>query len=221
MAMFDDLMDKILSNFSEWIQVQDPKSNWTLDNVLIIKDIGVDKEAVKPHCVKCVVANQCWFKNEKGKKPERFDYSTFSNNVLEKLKGIDGLYHPNCHCKEVAISKPTEENISIIVDDRKINDFYRRKSGLATAWGYSFFEKNDFKKAFIRSVLKEYINGEYSIFKYDGFGIQITIIASIPGINYKKGRNYKFQTGFMIYPNGKIENTTIFGGKIKWIYMTM
>ena len=51
--------------------------------------------------------------------------------------------------------------------------------------------------------------------QYNEYGIQITIIASIPGINYKKGRNYKFQTGFMIYPNGKIENTTIFGGKIK------
>ena len=215
MAMFDDLLDRILSNFSEWIQVQDPKSDWTLDNAPIIKDVGVDKEAVKPHCVKCVVANQCWFKNEKGKKPESFDYSKFSDNVLQKLKGTDGLYHPNCHCKEVAIPNPTKSSISIVIDDRKIDDFYRRKNGLANAWGYSLLEKNDFKKAFINSVLKEYLNGNYVIFKHDGFGIQITIIASIPGINYKKGRTYIFKTGFMIYPNGKIENTTIFGGKVK------
>ena len=215
MAMFDDFLDKILSNFSEWIQVKDAKSNWTLDNAPKTQNEGVDTEVVKSHCVKCVVVNYCWFKNEKSKKPEHFDYSTFSDKALEKLKGIEGLYHPNCHCKEIAIPNPTEKTISIIVDDRKIDDFYRRKNGLAVAWGYSFLEKNIFKKEFINSVLNEYLNGNYSIFKYDEHGIQITIIATVPGINYKLGRAYKFQTGFMIYPNGRIENTTIFGGKAK------
>ena len=86
MAMFDDLLDKILSNFSEWIQVQDPKSDWTLDNAPIIKDVGVDKETVKPHCVKCVVANQCWFKNEKG-----YDESFGTRFSHQKLKRKHGF----------------------------------------------------------------------------------------------------------------------------------
>ncbi len=213
--MFEDIFDKLLASFSEWIQVQDPKSQWTMDNVPIIKDIGVDAKAVKPHCVKCVVVNQCWFKNENGKKPERFDYTKYSDKVLEKLKGIDGLYHPHCHCKEIAIPNPTEKTLNVVVKDDKIYDFFDRKNGLATAWGYTIADKTLFKDSYTTSVQQQYLNGDYSIFKYDGFGFQITIIASVPGINEKQGKTYKFQTGFMVYPNGKIQNTTIFGGKIK------
>lgn len=215
MKMFENIYNKLLAHFSEWIQVNDPKSYWTLDNAPIIKDVGVDAEVVKPHCAKCVVVNQCWFKNEKSKKPERFDYTTPSTEVLEKLKGDDGLYHPHCHCEEKAIANPTEKTLKIVVENTKVDDFFRRKNGLAISWGYTEKDKSIFKDSFISSTQLKYLIGDYSIFKYDEFGFQITIIASIPGINEKQGKTYKFQTGFMIYPNGKIQNTTIYGGKIK------
>lgn len=215
MSIFDDVFRKVLASFSGWIKVKDPRSPWNLDNAPIIKDVGVDPKIVKPHCAKCVVVNECWFKNEKGKKPERFDYSGYSNKVLEKLKGEDGLYHPHCHCQEIPIEEPTEKNVKIVVKEGKIIDFFDRKYGLSDAWGYTSQNKELFKKEYVNSVTKKYINGEYSIFKYDEFGFQITIIASVPGINEKQGKNYRFQTGFMVYPNGKIENTTIFGGKVK------
>lgn len=215
MKVFDEILNSVLARFSGWIQVKDPKSPWTLDNAPIVKDVGVDPEVVKPHCVKCVVVNECWFKNEKGKKPEQFDYTTYSSDLLKKLNGTDGLYHPHCHCQEIPIVEPTEESVRIVVLREKVDDMYRRKCGLITAWGYTVESKEIFKEKLVNSVMQKYLNGDYSIFKYDEFGFRITIIASVPGMNEKEGKIYRFQTGFMVYPNGRIENTTIFGGKVK------
>lgn len=119
MNLFDEIREKVTASFSDWIQVVDPRSNWTLDNVIIIKNVGVDPKQVNPHCIKCVVVNQCWFKNENGKKPEPFGYENYSSVVLSKLKDIMGLYHPKCHCKEIAINPPTEHNLRVVVDDEK------------------------------------------------------------------------------------------------------
>lgn len=43
-------------------------------------------------------------KRREQKKPNRFDYSNtlFSQTPLSKR----GLYHPHCHCKELAINNP-------------------------------------------------------------------------------------------------------------------
>ena len=220
MSMFEDLFDKLVASFSDWIQVVDPRSYWTLENAPRLLDENgnkgmVDEDAVSPHCVKCVVANRCWFKNEKGKKPERFDYSKYSSQVLEKLREINGLYHPNCHCKEVAIPNPTENSVKLVCNDGKFDDLFSRKDGLVSAWGYNDNEKEIFKNNFLPLVKKEYINGNYKIFKYDEYGIQLSIYVTIPGINEKAGKFYKRETGFMLFPNGEIRNTTIIGRKWK------
>lgn len=94
MNAFESIQDKVLANFSEWIQINDPKSNWTIEDFPY--ETEVDEDATKPHCWKCVTVNQCWFKNENGKKPITFDYSKYSFSEVPKSKR--GLYHPNCHC---------------------------------------------------------------------------------------------------------------------------
>ncbi len=214
--VFDALREEVELSFSDWIQVVDPRSNWTLDNVEKIKDVGVNPDQVKPHCVKCVVVNQCWFKNEKDKKPESFSYDKYSTIDLSKMKGIMGLYHPRCHCKEITIKPPTEYTLKVVVDDDKIFvDAFRRKFGIINSWGYTIDDGEVLKKNLIESVTENYIIGNYKIFKYDEFGFQISLQVSVPGVRHKIGREYKFITGFMVYPNGKIENTTFFGGKIK------
>ncbi len=215
MNVFDDLREKAKASFSEWIKVIDPLSHWTLDNVEIIKDVGVNPIQVKPHCKKCVVVNHCWFKNEDGKKPPHFNYSKYSILVLHKMKDIIGLYHPRCHCHEIAIKPPTEKTLKVTCADKKINDAYERKFGLINAWGYTETDKSLLKVNLIRSVTEQYLKGEYKIFKYDEFGFRISIQVSVPGINQKNGKTYKFITGFMVWPNGKIQNTTFFGGKVK------
>lgn len=213
MKGINDIKEMLTASFSDWIQVVDPKSPWTLDNVEMTKD-GINPEQVKPHCLKCVVVNQCWFKNEKNKKPEPFGYEKYSNVVLSE-KGIQGLYHPNCHCKEMAIPTPTESKIQVECGDGKIDDMFSRKKGLATSWGYKDTDKFVFKKNLINSTLKSYLKGDYKIFKYDAFGFQISIFINFPGINEKEGNFYKRETGFMVYPNGKIQNDTAIGRKWK------
>ena len=43
----------------------------------------------------------------------------------------------------------------------------------------------------------------------DRFGVQISVFISIPGKNEKFGKFYNRESGFTIYPNGKIKNNTL------------
>ena len=87
--------EKALGN---WIQVFDDKNTITLDDYGY--DTGIIKGTTENHCVKCVAVNQCWFKNEHGKKPETMNYSL--DNIVDCLsKGLTlGLYHYRCHCRK-------------------------------------------------------------------------------------------------------------------------
>lgn len=214
MKVISGIKEMLTASFSDWIQVVDPKSPWTLDNVEMTKD-GINPEQVKPHCLKCVVVNQCWFKNERNKKPEPFGYEKYATVELSKMKGIQGLYHPNCHCKEIEIPNPTESKIQVVCADDKMDDVYARKFGLIEAWGYTENDKALLKSNLIRSATEKYLNGDYKLFIYDEFGFRFSIQVSVPGIHHKAGRIYQFITGFMVWPNGKIKNTTFFGGKVK------
>ncbi len=90
MTMFEDIFDKLLASFSEWIKIGDPKSTWTIEDFPY--ETGVDEKITNPHCWKCVTVNQCWFKDEDGKKPQEFDYSQYSLIAIPMSKR--GLYHP-------------------------------------------------------------------------------------------------------------------------------
>lgn len=76
MKNFEKWEEDIRANFSDWIKVNDKKSKWTLNDFPY--KTGVIEEVTKPHCWRCVSVNNCWFKNEENKKPERFDYSNVS-----------------------------------------------------------------------------------------------------------------------------------------------
>lgn len=69
-----------------------------------------------------MTVNNCWFKNEKNKKPDKFDYTQFSFSQIGK--SIRGLNHPHCHCKEHSINVPKEKDIELILSKNKINDFF-------------------------------------------------------------------------------------------------
>ncbi len=101
------------------------------------------------------------------------------------------------------------------MDDGKIIDAFTRKFGILNAWGYTKEDWLMLKNSLFNSAMKNYIEGNYMVFKHDKFGFQISLQVSVPGIHQKAGREYKFITGFLILPNGRIRNTTFFGGKIK------
>ncbi len=72
------IFDNILGN---WIQIIDEKNYLTIESYKY--EAGVIEGTTGNHCVKCVAVNRCWFKNEAGKKPERF--------ITAKINVVDGL----------------------------------------------------------------------------------------------------------------------------------
>ena len=208
MNMFQSVEEILTANFSEWIKVNDSKSQWTLEDVPYKSE--VDDDLTKPHCWKCVTTNQCWFKNTELKKPECFDYSSYSFSQIGKSKR--GLYHPNCHCKEMAINVPKNKDIKILKDIAKENYFFKEKKGWFSSWGYKSIDKNAFLSILYNLTIESYQKGNYEKEKHTKAGFQINIKVTIPGINEKKSKEYELKTCYIIFPNGKLRPITLVGG---------
>ena len=76
MSIFDELL-------GNWIQIIDEQNEITIENYGY--ETGVIEGTTQNHCVKCVAVNKCWFKNEKGKKPEKFSYTVV--NIVDTIQG--------------------------------------------------------------------------------------------------------------------------------------
>ncbi len=204
MRILDEYTDLINASFSQWIEVEDNLSRWTIEDFPY--STGVDENITYPHCWKCVTVNHCWFKNEENKKPARFDYSntSFSQTPLSKR----GLYHPHCHCKESAINNPKIEDIEIIMPEGKIDWIYKDKYKLINSWGYNEKDRRILTENIIYSSKIAYHSGNYQILRHTKSGINISLFIEIPGINEKLGHIYKRVSSYMIFPNGKLKNNT-------------
>ena len=208
MRMLDEYLDLIYSSFASWIKVSDNKSKLTIDDFPY--STGVDEDLTYPHCWQCVTVNNCWFKNEKNKKPDKFDYTQFSFSQIGK--SIRGLYHPHCHCKEHSINVPKEKDIELILSKNKINDFFDRKINWFYRWGYQNRDKEEFINTLKQKTIEEYRKGNYIKFKHSRYGFQIDINITIPGKNEKVNREYVIKTCYIVFPNGKLRCTTLVGG---------
>ena len=207
--MFEDSYDKILSHFSDWIQVVDSNSKWTIEDFPY--DKGVDELQTYLHCWKCVTVNKCWFKNEGGKKPQTMSYDG-GYGVYPKSKR--GLYHLNCHCKERAINVPRLKDVSIINIREKFNDFFKRKKGILYGLGYTSNDQNEIIKMYADRVKNSYRRGDYVLYKHWRYGYQINIKITISSKN-NGGVQHFFNTGVLICPNGKLKIATVFAGGVQ------
>ena len=202
MSEFENLLDKLLAKFSEWIKVEDPKSKWTIEDFPY--ESGVDEKLTYPHCWRCVSVNKCWFVNKTDKKPEVFDSRE--------------LYHPNCHCRELAISSPLESSIKLIVPDGKVWYLFNKK--LQTVLSYMGYTENDNRDEILNLIYKQaresFSLGDYKIRTINRFGVIITLFYNLPGKNLYKDKIYRVSTGWTIFPNGKIKANTLVGGIVKW-----
>ena len=104
-----DIRAQVESLFADWIKIDDNKSQYTIED-FPYKEGVPDK--VENHCWKCVTVNQCLFANQVNKKPEEFNYDSYSYKQISN--DIRGLYHPHCHCRKVEISVPSLDNIELI-----------------------------------------------------------------------------------------------------------
>lgn len=208
MGVLDDFKDLINASFSKWIKVEDKVSPYNIE--MFPYEMGVNEKYTSNHCWKCVTVNKCWFKNEERKKPEKMDYSLFPASKL--LKIVRGLYHPKCHCREFAINVPKEKDIKLMIDNGKINFFFKDKLGLFQSWGYKNSDKNDFIKMFKNLVVDAYRQGNYYEEKHTRAGYQINLTITIPGKNEKMKKEYEVKSAFIIFPEGKLRCITLIGG---------
>ena len=59
----------MLVNWSnDWIKVVDELNNVVIDDFDYTN--GIQGPITQKHCIKCIAVNQCWFANEKNKKPD-------------------------------------------------------------------------------------------------------------------------------------------------------
>lgn len=216
MSIFDDLREKFKVDLSEWIQVVDPRSKWTMND---FEKTGVVGGMVKPHCIRCTTYNYCWFKNEEGKKPKPFGYEKYSSIVLSKLKDIMGLYHPRCHCEEQPIDSPKEKDVSIIKLDEKMVYLFNDKANWLLSMGYSREDSGEVFKLIETLSKKSYSEGNYIIDPPPEdkiqYGFRIKIFIDFPGKRIKEGRIYKIISSYIVYPFGKLRNNTPIGGWAK------
>ena len=203
------IFDGILGN---WIQIIDDQNEKSIENYGY--NTGVIEGTTGNHCVKCVAINKCWFKNEKDKKPERFDLTKI--DIVDSIsKGLDpGLYHFRCHCKEVPIFPYSVEQIELIIPYGKFGWLVKDKSDWINSMGYH--DILEFYNLLLQKTKQAYFYGNYYIENHTNYGCKINLKVDIPGINEKNGKVYKLESNYMIFPNGKLKCNTLLGGWQKW-----
>lgn len=197
----------MLVNWSyDWIKVVDALNNVVIDDCNY--ENGIQGPITQKHCVKCIAANQCWFANEKNKKPEAMEYSI--EQILNDSKNRIGLYHYNCHCKEIAIPAPRESDIQLICPEGKEDWLFKDKSEWIRALGHEPDEK--FLDYLKNKVIENYCLGQYVIFRIDNHGVAINIFVDIEGRGEKANKIYRVKSGWMVFSNGKLKCNTFIGG---------
>lgn len=207
MGVLDEYQELIKATFAKWVQINDDKAIRTLEDFAY--DTGVDENKTGGCCWKCISVNKCYFKDEKNKKPEIFDYSLFKIITLPSL----GLYHPHCHCVEDITSAPYKDHIKIILSQGKIDFFFKDKQSWFYSWGYKDADKDEFINLIKILSKQSYSYGNYEKEKHTKAGFQINIFITIPGKNEKLGNSYKIKSCYIIFPNKQLRCVTLVGGR--------
>ena len=146
------------------------------------------------HCLECTVLDGCYFTLD---------------NMPELPK------HVRCHCNQikipynqVMIKAKAKCNIKkfteyVFKDDKAS----KGKKQIFQNLGYGIKDSEWLQSEFCAQALKNYLNGNYILRNLDMYGQRLAIIINL--------KNVTFYSGWMLKPNGLIENTTPFGG---WSY---
>ena len=155
------------------------------------KNINALKGELSKHCSMCLNLNGCCF---------------------VKVKCPEQPLHPNCHCYTIDISSITAKpECSIEKFTKYIFVNGNSKKDLFESWGYSIKDSEYLQQEFIKQAKLAYSVGDYELGKLDKHGQRINIEIKL---KRKDKEGYvTFQSGWMIYPNGKIILTTPYGDK--------
>ena len=191
MVIFDGLFKKKVTTFLKegdgWRQRQN-------DSPLDIEVCGgiAVADPLTHTCDICVAINKTIFKN---------------NNKPDEEQ------HPFCKCKQV----PTElKEVTLDFSMKKIKDYlFVKKVDLMKSMGYIIEDADEVYDTISECVKKEFLKGKYTLGKLSVNGQRVSLIVEMMGKRDKSGRIYRFISGWMAYPNGKLHNNTPFSGFVK------
>ncbi|MBO5231120.1 MAG: hypothetical protein J6B88_00720 [Clostridia bacterium] len=148
----------------------------------------------KTHCPTCLRLDKCWF----------------SKSDMPALP-----QHKYCHCttlpksfltiQKQATANSTYSKYNPYLFDPK-NEYKHGKDKLFNLWGYTIEDSQWLKTEIERQGLEKYVAGQYKLNWLDYNGQRINIIIKIP--RRDKSGEATFTTGWMVYPNGKIQLIT-------------
>lgn len=116
-------------------------------------------------------------------------------------------------CKQV----PTElNNITLDFSMGKIKDYlFVKKVDLMKSMGYIIEDAEEVYDTISECAKREFSVGKYELKDLDEHGQRVSITVEVIGKRDKIGRVYRFVSGWMAYPNGKLHNNTPFSGFVK------
>lgn len=128
--------------------------------------------------------------------------------------------HANCHCtldpvdySEVLLIATAQSDYSKF-DPYLFNTtglYTHTKEKLFAQWGYTVDDARWLQAEMERQAREKYLSGEYTLGKLNDKGQRISIRISIP--RRDTGEIVSFVTAWMVYPDGRIQLTTPYGGK--------
>lgn len=146
------------------------------------------------HCMNCSALDGCYFVE--------------GNMPLQPL-------HEHCDCDKIVISYSKVKNVATAeCDIRKIteyvfkdSDISKGKNELFFKFGYDINDSLYLQYEFCKQALNQYLSGNYVLKNLDRMGQRLAIPIRL--------NTTFFYSGWLLCPEGKIKNTTPFGGWIK------
>ena len=188
LSQANDYVKKMLS--CEWVKWIHPGS-MPAKTAAERKNYAENPAVNTRHCASCLNMNGCCF--VKGNCPE---------NPL----------HEHCHYEtieiiEVRATSVIEKYTKYIFDDENNEG----KKALFESWGFSIYDSEYLKEEIERQARLAFQCGDYILGKRNEYGQRISIVIHL---NRKDtGEEITFVTGWMSYPDGRIELNTPYGGK--------
>ncbi len=197
MRKFEDYFLDILKIFDDkfWIEWIHDGSKPATTNDEKIDNILIASQTKSKHCATCMNVNGCYF--------------PVYNMPQMPL-------HYKCHCR---LKKISDFDAEAVCEIGKFSNYIfigegdNPKKKLFESWGYLEKDSDFLREEFEKQAKGAYENGKFELGKLNEFGQRISIEIILKRKNM--AGTVAFQSGWMVYPYGKIKLTTPYGGKIK------
>lgn len=146
------------------------------------------------HCMECTALDGCFFQDKN--RPQLPIHNHCDCNKRAVSFNIVKAYASS----ECAIEKFTKY---VFRNDKES----KGKNKIFYDLGYTIDDAEYLQAEYCKQALNQYLLGKYKLKNLDKRGQRLAISIELNGV--------RFYSGWMLYPEGKIKNTTPFGGWIK------